>query len=169
VKRDQRAPVYCLDACALVDIWLCYPKAMKDLRRYASDGRVVIPEGVYREVCRKTDRLKSTVETMKKKYNAVIFIDSMRLQSELRQIEIAYGERFMVGNKAREGFWRSKSGKRSADGQVITICKVHNYIAVSNDRAIQDACHIENVPCIGWQEFYRRMSQGFSGQAALFE
>lgn len=169
MKRDQRSPIYCLDACTLVDIWLCYPKAMRELSRSARDGKVVVPEGVYRELCRKTDRLKSTVETWKKKHSAVVSINTLRLQTELARIETAYGERIVVGNKARDGFWKSKSGKRSADGQVVTVSKVHNYVAVSNDQAIQDACHIENVPCIGWQEFYRRMNQGFAGQAVLFE
>lgn len=169
MKPERSSVIYSLDSDALINIQMCYPKAIKVVSRHARDGRVVVPEGVYRELCRKTDRLKNTVQTWKRKHSAVVSLDSAKLQTELARIESAYGKQIVVGDKVRGGFWASRSGKLSADGQVVTICKVNNYIAVSNDRAVQDACHIENVPCIGWQEFYRRMSQRFAGQAALFD
>ncbi len=161
------AEVYCLDSDALINIQRYYPEALKEVARYARKGTIVIPEGVYREICQKTDGLKRMVQIWQNKYSAVILLDSPELRGELVRIEKAYGERITIKKQQRKGFWKSKSGKRAADGQVVTVSKVKGWIAVSNDQAVQDASSIENVPCIGWQEFYRRMKQGFARQQLL--
>jgi hypothetical protein len=109
------------------------------------------------------------VQNWQSKYGAVVQLSAPILRAEHVRIELAYGEVIQIGKQQRRGFWRSKGGKRSADSQVVAVSKVNGYITVSNDEAVQDACHIENVPCIGWQEFYRRMKQGFTGQGLLFE
>ena len=169
MRPGHPSEIYCLDADALVNIQKYYLKALKEISRYGKDGKIVIPEGVYREICRKTDRLKNMVQTWHKKHSAVIRFDTPTLRAEFARIERAYGNEIVLGDQKRKGFWTSKSGKQAADSQVVAVCKVNKYIAVSNDQAVQDACHIENVPCIGWQEFYRRMKQGFTGQGLLFE
>jgi len=168
VKVGRLSDTYCLDADALINIKMFYPKDIKRINRYAKKGKVVIAEGVYREICRKTDRLKDMVQTWKKKHGAVIRLDPT-LQSELARLEKAYGDAIILGNRERKGFWASKGGRQSADSQVVAVCKVRGYAAVSNDEAVQNACHIENVPCFTWQEFYRRMKQDFIGQGSLFE
>lgn len=169
MSAGHTSEIHCLDADALINIQRYYPEALKEVSRYAKDGRIVIPEGVYREISRKTDRLKHMVQTWHEKYGAVIQIDTPTLHTELARMETAYGEAILLGKQERRGFWKSRSGKLSADSQVVAVSKTNGYIAVSNDQAVQDACHIENVPCIGWQEFYRRVKQGFTGQGVLFE
>jgi len=159
--------IYCLDADALVNIQNCYPKDIRRIDYYAKKGKVVIAEGVYREICPRAGRLKETVQNWRKKHGAVIWLLEPALQRELSRMENAYGEAITLGDQKRKGFWSSKSGKRSADSQVVAVCKVRGYAAVSNDEAVQNACHIENVPCFTWQEFYRRMKQDFQG--SLFE
>lgn len=161
--------IYCLDADTLINIKRSYPEAIRKLSRYGKNGTVVIPEGVYREIHKKSDLLKQMVQIWKDKYGAVIPLNTRVLQSELRRIEVAYGDNIMIGKQLRRGFWSSKSGQRAADSQVVAVSKVKKFIAVSNDQAIQDACHIENVACITWQEFYRRMKRDFSAQDELFE
>ncbi|HUW34337.1 MAG TPA: DUF4411 family protein [Planctomycetota bacterium] len=168
MKHEGSSHTYCLDADALINIKLYYPKEIRRINQYAKKGKVVIPEGVYREICRKTDTLKNMVQTWQKRHGAIIWLDHA-LGRELARMEKAYGEAIILGNRKRNGFWTSKSGRQSADSQVVAVSKVRNYTAVSNDQAVQDACHIENVPCIGWQEFYRRMKQDFIGQGSLFE
>ncbi len=169
MTRGHSTETYCLDADALINIQIYYFDALKELNRYAKNGKVVVAEGVYRELCRKTDRLKRMVQTWRKKHSAVIRLDTQTLHAELARIEKAYGDKIVIGKQQRKGFWASKSGRQAADSQVVAVCKVNKYIAVSNDQAVQDACHLENVPCVGWQEFYRRMRQGFTGQGLLFE
>lgn len=174
MRKGGIGDLYCLDADALINIQQYYPEALKELNRCAKAGKVVIVEGVYREICRKSDRLKHMVQSWYEIHGAVIRIDTAPLQAEMARIDTAYGERIDLGKQRRRGFWASKSGRKAADSQVVAVCKVRTsdsnlYIAVSNDQAVQDACHIENVPCIGWQEFYRRLKQGLVGQATLFE
>jgi rRNA-processing protein FCF1 len=168
VKSQRRGEVYCLDADALINIHIHYPKALRKLRKCAKDGNVVIVEGVHREIRRKSDKLKAMVDSYKNEYDAVKRLGSPPHRMELVRLENAYGDSIRIGKQSRQGFRASASGRKSADSQVVTACKVDNYICVSNDRAIQDACHLENVPCIGWQEFYRRMEQGFTGQKRFF-
>jgi hypothetical protein len=40
---------------------------------------------------------------------------------------------------------------------VVAVAEVLAGIAVSNDRAVQLACSLEGVTCIGWAEFARRL------------
>ncbi|HUS59303.1 MAG TPA: DUF4411 family protein [Planctomycetota bacterium] len=169
MKHEGSSHTYCLDADALINIKLYYPKEIRRINQYAKKGKVVIPEGVYREICRKSDRLKEMVQSWQKKHSAVIWLLDPTLQRELVRIDNGYGEAITLGDQKRKGFWSSKSGKLSADSQVVAVCKVRGYAAVSNDEAVQNACHIENVPCFTWQEFYRRMKQDFIGQGSLFE
>lgn len=169
MTAGRSSDIYCLDADALINIQIFYPEALRLLNRFGKTGSVVIPEGVCREILKKSDRLKAMVLNWRKKHNAVINLQSPPLLMELRRMEEAYGERIQVGRQQRKGFWASQSGKRAADSQVVAVCKVLSYIAVSNDEAVQNACHLEDVPCIGWQEFYRRMKLGHSPQGLLFE
>lgn len=49
---------------------------------------------------------------------------------------------------------------KAADGEVVTVGKVLVCVVVSDDRAVRMACSLENIGCIGWAEFARRMRAG---------
>ena len=161
--------VFCLDASVLIDVQSHYPESLRQLNRHAKDGRIVIPEGVAREICKKSDRLKYMVQSWQKHGNAVVQIRLPPLQSEMVRLENAYGQDIYVGKLRIDGFWASRRGRQAADSQVLAVSKVNSCVCVSNDRAIQAVCHLENIPNIGWQEFYRQMRQGLTGQTLLFE
>ena len=167
MSAGPSSEVYCLDADVLINIKNHYPEALKKVSRCAKEGKVVISEGVCREICEGSDRLKPMVQNWQSKYGAVVQLSAPILRAEHVRIELAYGEVIQIGKQQRRGFWRSKGGKRSADSQVVAVSKVNGYITVSNDKVVECACQLENVPCIGWHEFFRRMKQGFTGQGLL--
>ena len=153
--------VYVFDTTALIDIYNHFPKQFRRLKRIVSSGAAKIPEGVFREIRRKTDKLRHYVERWEEEYGFVINIGrNPKLLSEHSRIELAYGERVKVGDKIYNGFWNSPAGRKAADGQLVAIGKVHNYTVVSDDTTIRYACFLENVQCIGWAEFARRLGSG---------
>jgi len=132
---------------------------MRNLRQAVARGQVKVPEGVYREICRSDDKLKTLVERWKQALPQwVVSIHSVpNLSKEWQRIDQRYGEQVRIGEQVYKGFWRSRSGQKAADAQVVAVAKVLNGTAVSDDKAIQMACMIEDVPCIGWAEFARRI------------
>jgi len=117
-------------------------------------GRTKIPEGVYKELQQKTDKLAKTIEQWEKKYSFVVNLDSKALEL-LPEIERKYGPQFSVGGKTYAGFWKSPSGKKSVDAQVVALAKSRDWIAVSNDNSIHGACMFEDVGCRRWEEIGR--------------
>jgi hypothetical protein len=115
---------------------------------------VRIPEGVFRELRRKTDKLAKTIEQWKKKYSFVVALDPKALEL-LPDIERNYGPQFSVGGKTYPGFWKSPSGRRSVDAQVVALAKSRRWVAVSNDNSIHGACMLEDVECRRWEEIGR--------------
>jgi len=158
--------IYVCDSTALIDLYQHFPRRFRRLRRLVSEGVVKIPEGVYRELRRKSDNLRRNIEKWASKYQFVISMrQNQQLQNEFIRIEKAYGEKIRVGEREYKGFWKSSKGRRSADGQVIAVGKVFGYIVVSDDQAIRLACMLENVRCIGWTEFARWIGMlGSQGQ-----
>lgn len=77
------------------------------------------------------------------------------------------GEKIPVGRRKHSSFWRSASGRKAADAQVVAVGKVLEYFVVSDDRAIQLAGMLKNVPCIGWAEFARRLREEQKEQKQL--
>jgi uncharacterized protein YacL len=144
--------VFCCDSSALID--LRDAGLLRKLRTLVQRGRIKIAEGVYKELQQKTDRLAKTTEQWKKKYSFVVNLDSKALEL-LRDIERKYGPQFSVGGKTYPGFWKSPSGKKSADSQVIALAKSHGWIAISNDNSINGACMLEDVECRRWEEIGR--------------
>jgi hypothetical protein len=161
--------VYVCDSTSLIDLFQHFPVEFKRLRRKASDGIIKIPEGVFRELRRKTDKLRHYIEQWEQKYQFAVRLKSdPRFLPELARIEQTYGEKVSVGGKDYPGFWKSPGGRNAADGQVVTIGKVRGYVVVSDDKAVRFACLQENVQCIGWTEFARRFSKGeLEGQTRL--
>jgi len=150
---------YIIDADAFINLDHHYRDRFNVLRRLVSNGRVFIPEGVRRELLRKSDKLSMRVEKWRDKYTQFIvpISQNQHLMNELARIERAYGERISVGGKEYNGFWSSQAGKKAADGQVVAVAKVLGCTVVSDDMAVKLACMLENLPCIGWTEFARRV------------
>jgi hypothetical protein len=94
-------------------------------------------------------------------YGAVVTVGSGTPQwAELVRIENAYGLDFKVERMPVKGFWKSKAGRDSADGQVVCVGKARKdkgAVVVSDDTAVRCACMLEDVPCIGWAEFARQI------------
>ncbi len=158
---------YCCDATALIDIAQRFEDGVKKLDKAAKGGSLVVPIAVFNELRKKSDQLKAAVERWNTtKYQAVIRIDSTgEFKRECARIERTYEPDFMVGSKVQGGFWRSKAGQKAADAQVVAIAKVKKLIAVSQDQAVNNACLLENIDCIGWQQLWRRIT----GLGGLFE
>ncbi len=150
---------YIFDATALIDLYDHFPKEFHKLRRLVKDDRAKIPEGVYREIGRKSDKLFRSVKKWWKDYRQFVIPISQdqHLRMEFSRMEQAYGEKIQVSGKEYKGFWKSRAGKKAADGQVVAAGKVHGYIVVSDDHAVRLACMLENVQCIGWTEFARQI------------
>lgn len=144
--------VFCCDSAALID--LRDASLLRSMTWLARIGKAKIPEGVYKELKQKTDQLAQTIEQWKSKYSFVVYLDSKALEL-LPDIERNYGPQFSVGGKTYPGFWKSPSGKKSVDAQVVALAKSREWIAVSNDNSIHGACMLEDVQCRRWEEIGR--------------
>lgn len=89
---------------------------------------------------------------------------NQRIREELSRVERLYGESIRVGDHTYPGFWKSAAGRKAADGQVVAVARVLRLTVVSDDRAIEHACSLEGVPCIGWAEFARQLGLTIQGQ-----
>jgi len=149
---------YVADIDALIQLDRHYRQRFNKLRQLAATGDLVVPEGVYREVMRRTDVLSKRVRKWSDKSATFVVASKSepRLWEEIARLETLYGPRIRVGNQEYRGFWESAGGRRAADSQVVAVAKLHGRIAVSDDRAIGLACMLEDVQCIGWTEFARR-------------
>jgi predicted DNA-binding protein (UPF0278 family) len=156
--------VYVCDADALINLWRHFEKeALKALRHLAKHGFLKIPEGVCREILRGSDKLKRFVES---KSASVEFRIEGSLQGVVAELDQKYGEQIRLGKRGYEGFWKSKAGRKAADAQVIAVAKHLSAICVSDDRGVRLACMLEDVYCIGWTEWARRILPAF--QPSLF-
>lgn len=144
--------VFCFDLAALVD--LCAAGLLRKLRKLAQSGRLKVPEGVYKESQRQTDKLARTIKQWRDKYSVVVDLDNKAL-GLLRSIERKYGQPFSLGNIKYPGFWKSPSGRKSADGQVVALAKSRGWTVISNDNSVHGACMFENVKCYRWEEIGR--------------
>lgn len=162
-------PTYVCDTTSLIDLHLHFPKQFKRLKRLVENGNLKIPESVHREIRRHSDKLRTLIDRWEEQYQIVIPMkQNPKLMTELPRIEQAYGEKIRVGNREYLGFWKSAAGRKAADGLVVAVGKVYEgYIVVSDDQAVQMACLLENVQCIGWAEFARRV--GLSGSQMNFD
>jgi len=144
--------VFCCDSASLID--LRDAGLLRKMRGMVQSGGVKIPGGVYKELQRKTDKLAKTIEQWEKKYSIVVNLDTQALEL-LPAIESNYGPQFNVGGINYPGFWKSPSGRKSVDGQVVALAKSRGWIVVSNDNSIHGACMLENVGCRRWEEIGR--------------
>lgn len=154
---------YILDADTVINLQRHYPSALKKLRSLVAAGQIKMPEGTYREVVRNADKAGKLLKRWANKYpEFLVQFDKQAnpgLLQELARIERAYGADFFVGKQQYRGFWKSRAGQKAADGQVVAAAKELICVAVSDDKAVEGACLLEGVACIGWTEFLRRVNQ----------
>ena len=150
----EAGATYCCDANTLKDLY--YAGLLKKLGLWVRTGHVKIPEGVYRELRQRSDRLRNVLRTWDSKYSAVVQLN-LAEKNQLSHIERTYGPQFTIGKITYPGLWASRSGKRAADGQVIAVGKVRGWVVVSNDGSVKGACAKEGIECIAWEDFARRL------------
>src|SRR5579875_107617 len=111
---------YVLDSTVLIDLSQHFrSRQIRDaLGHLGNASEVKIPEGVQRELARKSDQANLIVERLLKKFpNSLIQIDRVPgLANELARIERLYGERILVGARRYDGFWKSAHGRKAVDG-----------------------------------------------------
>lgn len=153
------AELYVPDADALIDIHRHFPDELDLLRNVAVKGQLCLVGGVYREVLRGTDQLRTAVERWVRHGVTLLEIDQdTTLQTEYGRIETTYGRSVRIGKQVyNAGFWNSPSGRKAADAQVVAAAKVLRRTVASDDKVVRAACFLEDVPCIPWQEFLRRI------------
>lgn len=148
---------YVCDADALINLHLHFGRAcIRKLIQLAKSETLYIPEGVVRELRRGTDSL-SRFAKQQGDLVVVSLKNDLKLLSEITRMEKAYGQYITIGNRTYPGFWKSRAGRKAADSQVVAVARVFGYTVVSDDNAVKLACALENVPCIGWTEFARRL------------
>lgn len=149
--------IYVCDADCLINLYRHFKqKAIEIMRHLASTSRLKIPEGIVREIIRHTDSLARFVKSHQ--YLLTVSIrGNPQLHSEIGRLESQYGETITIGDQSYSGFWKSKAGRQAADAQVIAVARLLKGVAVSDDRAVKLACALEDVPCISWSEFARRI------------
>lgn len=153
---------YVCDASALINLHRHFERTcIKRLRQLAKSGNLYIPEGVARELRRGTDSLSQ------KDLVVVRLKSNPRLRDVVARMERNYGESIAIGKQQYPGFWASRAGRKAADSQVVAVAKVFGHTVVSDDNAVKLVCALENMPCIGWTEFARRL--GLAKQLTLFE
>lgn len=161
--------IFICDTTSIFDLHNNFPTEFKHrIENLAKNDALKIPEGVWREIKRKIDKIFKKMQKIAEKYPSVIVQvkNDQRIMEKLCEIERKYGENIQVGNQKYNGFWKSISGKKAAEGQLIAISKVFNYTVVSDDKAVKLACMLEDIQCIGWTEFARRLE--ISQQLMLF-
>jgi len=144
--------VFCADSSALID--LNDAGLLRKTRKLVQVGKLKIPEGVHKELQQKTDKLAKAIEQWEKKYSFIVNLDHKALEL-LPDIERKYGPQFSVGGKTYPGFWKSTSGKKSVDAQVVALAKSRGWKVVSNDNSIHGACMLEDIECRRWEEIGR--------------
>lgn len=161
VVAEAPSGAYCADADTLINLRDHRPELFPRIRKLAQRGALRLAGGVYREIQQRTDKLRRSVEQWQRKYQVVAEVAPDTQAGEwLSVIERQYGEEIVVRSRRYPGFWKSRRGRRSADGQVVALAKANGWIVVSNDRAVSLVSMLEGVPCITWQEFARQLEFG---------
>ena len=146
------------DADALINIHRHFPEELELLHQLARHGRLHLVGGVYREILRGTDRLRVALERwVQAGWEAVEVDRDEALRDAYARIELTYGRSVRVGKQVYQGFWTSPAGRRAADGQLVAAAKVRRWTVASDDKVVRAACLLEDIPCVHWQEFLRRV------------
>lgn len=160
---------YICDTSSIIHLYNNFPTQFRrTIENCARSNALKISEGVWREIKRRTGKIFKKIRKIIEKYppTLVQVSSDLRIIEKISEVEREYGESIKIGNQRYNGFWKSASGRKAADAQVVAIAKIFNYIVVSDDNAIKLACMLENIQCIGWTEFARRFRN--LGQQMLF-
>jgi hypothetical protein len=163
-------PCYVLDSTVVIDLCGHFrgPRIRSGLERLAKQSQLKIPEGVQRELERRSDNASKIVDALVKGHpDSLVRVDRVSgLGDELARVERVYGETIQVGSREYPGFWKSARGRKAVDGQVVAMARKLGCTLASDDTAVRLACMLENIPCIGWTEFARSID--LHAQLALF-
>ena len=156
--------MYCLDADTIINVELA--GWFDKLRRAAKEGNICYPEGVYRQLTDTTTKIGNKIKNWGK-YGCIQHLTTSE-QTIMKQIDNKYGPPFnIIKGRNYKGFWKTEPLGGGVDAQVITIAKERKYVVVSNDHSIHGACMLENVECIRYEEFGRRLLAGTLIQTSL--
>jgi len=144
--------IYCCDADALIDLHAA--GLLGKLRVLAQNGKLKLPEGVFSELNRFTDKLATTLASWDAKYGIVVRLNHNDL-TLLPRLERQYGSPFHLRGRSYAGFWASASGRRAKDAQVVAVAETRGWTVISNDNSIHGECMLEKVPCRRWEEIGR--------------
>jgi hypothetical protein len=163
-------PCYVLDSTVVIDLCGHFRRSViqRGLESLAKQSRLKIPEGVQRELKRRTDNASRIVDALVRRHSdSVVQVGRVSgLGDELARVERTYGENIQVGSREYAGFWKSARGRKAVDGQVVAMAGKLGCTLVSDDVAVRLACMLENIPCIGWTELARAI--GLHAQPSLF-
>jgi hypothetical protein len=157
--------MYCLDADTIINVTLA--GWFNKLHESAKDGHVCFVEGVYRQLTDTTTKIGNKIKNWDK-YESIKYLTTAE-QILMKQIDEKYGPPFhIIKGKDYPGFWKTEPPGGGVDAQVIAVAKERKYIVVSNDHSIHGACMLENVECIRYEEFGRRLLAGTLIQSKMF-
>jgi len=143
---------YCIDTSALIDLWRQYPRDIfaglwKHLERLVSEGNLVAPHEVLKELMQKEDELLGWALKNKR-----MFID---LDSEQQQLVRSLLKKF-------PSLVDPSKSIPDADPFVVALGK-KSYTVVTHEKArgpgssirIPDVCARENIECISLHQMFR--------------
>ena len=149
----------CCDADALIT--LIRTRLFVRLDILAQRGLLRVPRGVFDEVYphQRPGPERRMLERWKDMGDIVVDIDrDEAARMLLPAIERRYGLPFSIGGVTYRGFWNSRAGRDAADGEVVTLAKVHGWTVVANDNSLHGACLLEKVESHRW-EYLARLAE----------
>ena len=137
------------------------------LHESAKKGHICFVEGVYRQLTDTSTKIGNKIKNWDK-YGCLHNLTTIE-QSLMKYLDIRYGPPFhIIKGKNYPGFWKTEGAGGGVDSQIIAVAKEREYLVVSNDNSIHGACMLENVGCIRYEEFGRRLLAGTLVQSKLF-
>lgn len=156
--------MYCVDADTIINIELA--GWFDKLSDAVKNNYVCFPEGVYRQLTDTSTKIGNKVKLWDK-YKAIHYLTTNE-KDTMKKVDLKYGPQFSIGNIKYQGFWKTELPGGGVDAQVVAVAKEENHIAVTNDKCIHGACMLENVECIRFEEFGRRLVNNTLVQLKMF-
>ncbi len=155
--------MYCVDTDTIINVELA--GWFDKLSGAVKNKYVCYPEGVYRQLTDTTTKIGNKVKTWDK-YKGIRYLTTNE-KIIMKQVDLKYGSQFSIGGKTYAGFWKTEVRGGGVDAQVIAVAKEEKHIVVTNDNCIHGACMLENVECIRFEEFGRRLVNGMLIQSKM--
>lgn len=154
-------PGYCIDTSALVDLMKrfyppdVFPSLWKDLEKLISQGNLIAPKQVLRELEKYGDRDDPLLKWAKK--NKSMFVDLTEEQIQLVKEVLKNFPNLVDPNKEEE-----------ADPFVVTLAKIEGCSVVTSEKMgsidkpkIPDVCKRYGIKCLSLQEFFREQKWAY--------